>query len=396
MDQQKKRNEIAKNLIDISYYPVPLEDVIHSRSQTKIPYSALAALGIGLASFAEPFRTVTQTAQFNSSGLYRIVIPSTASGTLVQKNGITLGNMVGADGHTFSGRALFAKADIDPVTMTATMPIDPTALFMTVALVSIDTKLTDIQETQKEILEFLEEDRKSKQRGNLISLTDILNQYKFNWENKTFISNMYIKVQDIKQDSVQDIDFYCGRIQRVAAKNKVSVANQVLKNKLQKLQSEFQNYQLAVYLYGFSSFLEVMLLKNFDSIFLNSIVHRIEDYSYQYRALYTECYNQLEENAEATIQKRFFDNLAALSDSAGRRIAKIPLISRSQLDDNLIRSGEQISRHNTNETQQLIRNFVSSHNSCVSSFIDSIRSVDRLYNEPIDLFFDHENLYLSV
>jgi hypothetical protein len=51
---------------------------------------------------------------------------------------------------------------------------------------SIDRKLDSIQETQQEILEFLEQKEKSRLKGNLNVLADVLNNYKYNWNNEKY------------------------------------------------------------------------------------------------------------------------------------------------------------------------------------------------------------------
>lgn len=157
---------------------------------------------------------------------------------------------------------------------------------------------------------------------------------------------------------------------------------------------EFHNYQLAVYTYGFSSFLGVLLLKNFDRKYLNSIVGKIEEISYQYRELYTKCYNQIEKAADTSLQKRFLDGLASISGAAGEKIAKIPVISKSQLDETLIQSKENLNLHNQKETKQIVEQFISNHDDGVNLFIENIKELDRLYNEPVQLYFDKNNLYL--
>ena len=62
------------------------------------------------------------------------------------------------------------------------MPYNPTMLFMAAALMSIDKKLDIIQETQQEILSFLENKEKANLKASLDTLSDILNNYKYNWE----------------------------------------------------------------------------------------------------------------------------------------------------------------------------------------------------------------------
>lgn len=46
-----------------------------------------------------------------------------------------------------------------------------------------------------------------------------------------------------------------------------------------KLKAEFDDYKLSLFLYSYASFLEVMLLENFDKDYLNSISDKIEEKS---------------------------------------------------------------------------------------------------------------------
>ena len=394
MEELEKKDVIAKSLLELEYYPVVETENVDLHQSLKIPFASMAAFGASLASLSSSFRTITQTINSSTQGLYRMIIPGSATGTLVEKNGITLGNMVGADGHTFSDRARFIQVGNNPISVATTMPFNPTVLFMASALMSIEKKLDSIQETQQEIFEFIKEDKKSKLQGNIEFLQDVLEKYKFNWDNETYISSMYTKVQDIQQESIQNVSFYRTQIQRILSQKGIVVSRQDVKKQLQKIQMGFHNYQLAVYTYGFSSFLGVLLLKNYDHKYLNSIVGKIEEISYQYRELYTKCYNQIEKAADTSLQKRFLDGLASISGAAGEKIAKIPVISKSQLDETLIQSKENLNLYNQKETKQIVEQFISNHDDGVNLFIENIKELDRLYNEPVQLYFDENNLYL--
>lgn len=394
MDEMTMRDNAAKALIDVEYHPVLKDEQPDIVRAVKIPFERLAAIGAGFASLPESFRTVTQTTYSDVSGLYRMVIPDTASGTLVQKNGITLGNMVGTDGHTFSGRARFVQASSAPSVTTTTLPFDPTSLFMAAALVSVEKKLDDIRQTQVEILEYLKEDKKSRMRGNLTFLADISNKYKYNWNNSTYISGMHMKVEDINQESVQNIDFYRSQIRKIAGERGLIIGDQDIKKQVHRLKSEFRNYQLAVYLYGFSSFLEVMLLKNFDPEYLQRVIQGIESYSLQYRELYTDCYNLMEDSAQTSLQKHVLDGMAAISGATGETIARIPVISRSQLDETLIESRNRLSRFSTKRAEKMVGKLIDNRDCGVGAFVESIKTVGRIYNEPVELMFDSKNLYM--
>ena len=79
---------------------------------------------------------------------------------------------------------------------------------MAATLMSIDKKLDSIQEIQQEIIKFLEQKEKSNLKGNLDTLYDVINNYKYNWNNEKYKTNKHILVQSIRQESFKSIDFY--------------------------------------------------------------------------------------------------------------------------------------------------------------------------------------------
>ncbi len=46
---------------------------------------------------------------------------------------------------------------------------------------------------------------------------------------------------------------------------------------LEKVQGEFKEYQLVLYIYGFAYFLEVMLQENYEKAYLSAIAKRIDE-----------------------------------------------------------------------------------------------------------------------
>lgn len=205
---------------------------------------------------------------------------------------------------------------------------------------------------------------------------------------------MHLKVQDIKQKSAENIKFYREQIQKTLQKSNILLGDQDIKNRIKKLIPDFREYQLSVYLHGFSSFLEVMLLGNYDNGYLGSIIRKMEQYSYEYRELYTECYNKLENNANSSVQSYLRNGLANLSENAGNVIAKIPVINKSPIDEFLIAAGNTLEQHNSKKAGQTIKRLVNNKDCYTHPFIENIRMVDRLYNQPTEILFDKDNIYL--
>lgn len=402
MEVINRKNEIVKTMMNVEYYPALLKEEIALEKTTKVPLLSIAALGTAFATLPEAFRTITQTIETGGlEGYYKAIFPEGVVGELVKaKDGAGFRGLIqGANGQ-FVGQPVFMPAVGNKVTMSTVIPFDPLTLVIAVALITIEKKLDDILETQQEILEFLKQKEKSKLRGNLNVLQDVLNNYKYNWNNEKYKINKHIHVQEIKRDAEQSIVFYRERIVKKMNKKINNLLfvhhDQDVKGKLEEVQAELKEYQLALYLFAFSSFLELMLLENFDSAYLDSAAHKIEDYSYQYRELYTKCYNQIEEYAKSSINSSLLGGLATINKFAGDTVAKIPFVSDSQIDEALIEASNQLGKRCSKKTVQTMEQFQSNQSSCVSPFVENINTVNRLYNQPLVLLFDQENIYLSL
>jgi hypothetical protein len=385
MEDTNKKNEILKVMTDIEYYSPVSENEISLAKYTKLSLANVSALGIAFEPLTSVLQSITQTGgEGVRSTLCKVTIPNGVSGHLAKFH----------DGSGFTATVvnktgIAGQARINPLVC------DPTMLFMAVALMNIEKKLDSIQEIQQEILEFLEQKEKSRLKGNLNVLTDVLNNYKYNWNNEKYKTNKHIQVQEIKRDAEQSIIFYREQIDKKIKKQSFLHSDQDVNIMLKKTQSEFNDYQLALYLYSFSSFLEVMLLENFEAAYLDSVAHKIEDYSYQYRELYTKSYDQIEWYAKSSIQSHLLSGLASFSRVAGDVMAKVPVVSKSQLDENLIGASGQIGKISSKKAEKTMGRFVNNQSCCVRPFVENINAVNRLYNQPMELLFDKENLYIG-
>ncbi|MCD8021304.1 MAG: hypothetical protein LUF92_17560 [Clostridiales bacterium] len=164
--------------------------------------------------------------------------------------------------------------------------------------------------------------------------------------------------------------------------------------KLQKTEELFRDYQMVLYQFAFSSFLEIMLLGNFDEQYLKNIASRIEELAFQYREMYTECYNRIENISNSSVQTVLTGGVAGISKGAGRVISKIPVISKGPVDEALVSAGHKLEDRNTTKTDKVMRRLIDTSTNCTTPFVQSIEAINRIYNEPMDMLFDRENIYL--
>ena len=382
--QYMNNNEIERNILQPEEYMVPqiVENEIDLKRYNKIPIGEIASLGVGMTSLTTAVTSITTGA--GGTGLYWVSVPN--DGTLMTfKDGSGyLGSAKAANGGVGGGQARLNQ-----------MPCDPTMIFMAATMFCINMKLDTIQETQEEILQFLEQKEKSELKGNILILSDIIDKYKYNWNNEQYLSNNHMKVIDIKQKSEQSILFAQARVKSTLGKKKLIQLNADVGTKVRNLNQILEDYQLAMYTYAMSQYVETMLLRNFDKGYMDSVASKIEDYSITYRELYTDCYNTMLQLEDKAVDKIILEGLGRISKATGEAMAKVPALSKSEVDEKLVALSEIIDDSEERVRKERRSSLIPKHSSYVTPFIDNIKMIGELHDRPLMMLFDEDNIYFK-
>ena len=378
MDEKELRKNMANEIMEVQFLPAITETSLKEVKYEKYPIKNLAALGVA----SEPILSAIQNlgGKTGRSGIYRV---NTNGMEMFKSSGEYIGALKARDGGVGGG-----QARMEP------LACNPTMLFMSITLLTIENKLDEIKSIQQEMLDFLKSKERAQTRGNLNTLIDVLNNYKFNCDNEKYKTNKHILVQDIKRKSEQSILLYRDLIQNIMCKKELIHSDQEINSKIKKFDEDFKEYQLALYLYSFSSFIEVMLLENFNKNYIIGVRDKIIEYEFNYKELYTKCYNDIENSTAKSIQTILTKGLANASKGTGKLISKIPFVSKGQVDEFFIDSGNSLKeiseKRNNKNIYKLIRNSIKGTN----PFVESLNKVNMIYNESIDILIDKNNLYL--
>ena len=137
------------------------------------------------------------------------------------------------------------------------------------------------------------------------------------------------------------------------------------------------------------------MLGNFNSEYLNNISSQIENLSLVYREIYTKCYNIIEGYASTSMESHLLKGLSGISKISGKLISKVPVASKSEIDEVLIETSEKLEKFESNKMNKTFKNFSEARSSQVRLFIDNINIVNRLYNEPLEFLIDKEYIYIK-
>lgn len=385
--------EVTPKMPDVPEKQLAMMQVLYAEDVLENPRAKLGLADVESVSFDklaswgvafDPIVSIAQKITGTGTGKSGIYYVNTHGLEMFQsKTGNAyVASLKGKNGAVGGGQALISS-----------LPCNPTMLCMAASLAAIEKKLDKIQEQQTEIFDFLQAKEESEVFGDFQTLADVLENYKYNSNNQTYKANKHILVQDIRKDSERKIAFYQSLVQKDLEKKTISRSDQELKKAAKQLQKNLQNYQLALYLWAYSAFLEALLLENFNQEYLNHISSQIRDEDFKYRNLYTFCYDKVAGTSENTLQTRVTNALSAASIGVGTALSKNPILRKTPVDEGLLHIGQKMRNASENKTAQLVHSLIGSSDSGTSVFAENIDRLNIIWNSPQEVLFDKRGIY---
>lgn len=353
-----------------------------------VPLVQLGLLGGTVASMIPAFRTVTQTTTTDATGLYRLV----SKGELKTAQG---GNLWGAVKiHGESKMAKFQKAGPLSATDTVTMPIDPATMMMAAALFVIEQQLGNIEEMGEQIISFLEIEKESKIEADVKTLTSIIANYKYNWDNKLFVASNHKMVLDIQRSSREHMISYQRMVSDSLKSKSLIVGQSKVAAALDGLMKKFKYYKLSLFSYSLASMLEVMLSGNFKEEYLQGICHELEEQGAAYRDLFTKSSVYLEKISGTAIEKSVLKGIGTTSVTLGKIVGELPLLKKGSADEFLQNRGLKLSNQAEKLESAAVRSFAEIRDPGIRVFVSRMTDMSQIYNHTSDICFDEKNIYL--
>lgn len=393
-----RREELARRATSIEPDVFSTDIEVDMSRAERLPLEQLAALGVGFGSLPEAVRTVTSTAQIAGGQLLSVTdkLGNPLNASVLQAFNDGSGIMGSfRDPIKGFGQARFHLAGPRTVTTALTVPFDPTSLFMAAALMEINRRLDDIQQTQREMLDYLKNKDKAQLRGDLETLRDILDNYRFNWDNEKYKTNKHALVQSIRNEASQAVSQQRAEIKGSFKKAALPFhVDDDARRKARDVRAKLEEYRLSVYLYAYSSFLEVMLLENFESGYLENVKNKVEDKALDYRTLYTKAYSLIEAEADSSVQAGVLGGISGAMGILGKALENTPVGDVTPIDEALTDAGKSIDRFSREVKRDILRDLPDACSSDVRPFVSGIEAIDHLYNDDVMLLADSETVYI--
>lgn len=357
-----------------------------------VPIAELATLGAGVSSLIPALHTVTTTTTIATDGLYRIANRAVGDTLKMAKNGNAWGAMKTAAG----GSKLTQLSEAGPIAATSqvTAAINPATMLMAVALYSIEKQLGEIEATQKQILSFLEIGDEANAEADVETLTELIANYKHNWDNALYVQNSHKMVMDIKRAARRNMIAYQKKAEELVTVKKLVVTQGQVKSTLADFEKRFKYYKLSLYTYALASMMEIMLGGNYNEMYISGIKDEIEKLTEAYRSLFEKSSRYLEALGSSALESNVLKGVGTAGKTVGKLIGSIPLVKEGQVDEFLWDSGAHIKESAVDMEKEAVHRFAAVSNPCTAVFVDKLDDMIQIYNHTDEICFDDKQIYL--
>ena len=368
----------------------------------KIPIASLAALGSAFSQMPEAARTIVKTTTSEiatNETLFVGINPKGIPGYLLQNEYGTVGNIMQINEQgkqVITGRMRFKPVDGLPISNTTTtvVPFDPTMMVVAVALMTIEKKLDAIQKSIDKVIRFLENDKQSRQRGNLNTLAEIAEDYRRKGNDQDFCQSRNHTVQEIQRDARHNIEFYKRKISEAVKDKKLIHLSKDAQAYMESIKKDFAEYQLACYSYAYCAFLDTVLRKDFDEASIDSCRNKINRIAGRYNELFDECHSQIASYQRSSVENKVLGGIGKTANTLGKAIGNIPVIEKSPVDELLLDAGNALGGVNKNAVKSRVKALEFLEDNRMNFFLEGVETVGALYNQKNRMLIDGTNLYV--
>ena len=403
-DKFKKKNEVVEqkenqvineednkenySLVEMNNYM--LSDVRKeslSNNTYSLSFSKLSEISPITVSTANNIKTIMEQNPKTSGNLYRITNLGKNDSLKAMRDGKTFwGSIKKSDGSS-------TMAKLKEVNPNNVMALDPTVMMMSVALAGIEQELGEIKELSKQIFSFLEHEKESEIESDLEILNRSISDFRFNLEDEKYLINNHKQVMDIKRTANKNMLFYKKEIKDDLSKDKLFTTNNSMNSIIEDIQKKFRYYRLSLYIYSFSTFMEILLLGNYKNDYLLSKKEELDELDNEYSEVFNNALEYVKKNANKSLEGNVLSGLGSAGKAIGNLAEKVKI---KNVDNWLNEKGDNLKQSGQNIKDDFATKFDDMKESNSRPFINQIEKVDCIYNKTKEIYFDKENIYLEM
>lgn len=358
-----------------------------SNNTYSLSLSKLSKISPIILSTTNNIKTIMEQNPKTSGNLYRITNLEKNDSLKAMRDGKTFwGSIKKSDGSS-------TMAKLKEVNPNNVMALDPTVMMMSVALAGIEQELGEIKELSEKIYSFLEHEKESEIESDLEILNRSINDFRFNLEDEKYLINNHKQVMDIKRTANKNMLFYKKEINDDLSKDKLFTTYNSMNSIIEDIQKKFEYYRLSLYIYSFSTFMEILLLGNYKNDYLLNKKNELDELDNEYSETFNNALKYVKNNANKSLEGNVLLGLGSAGKAIGNLAEKVKI---KNVNNWLNEKGDNLKQSGQNIKNDFATKFDDMKESKSRSFINQIEKVNCIYNKTKEIYFDKENIYLEM
>lgn len=358
-----------------------------SNNTYSLSLSKLSEISPITISTANNIKTIMEQNPKSSDNLYKITNLGKNDSLKAMRDGKTFwGSIKKSDGTS-------TMAKLKEVNPNSVIALNPTVMMMSVSLAGIEAELGEIKEMTKKIFSFLEQEKESEIESDLEILNRSINDFRFNLEDEKYLVNNHKQVMDIKRTANKNMLFYKKEIKNDLSKDKLFTTSNSMNFIIDEIQKKFGYYRLSLYIYSFSTFMEILLLGNYKSDYLLSKKNELDELDNEYSKDFNIALEYVKKNANKSLEGNVLSGLGSAGKAIGNLAEKVKI---KNVDNWLNEKGDNLKQSGQNIKNDYANKFDDMKESNSKPFINQIEKVDCIYNKTKEIYFDKDNIYLEM
>lgn len=392
-DKIKKKNEIEDfipkdcSIIEMNNYMLTDIKKENLNSCYSLSISKLTEISPIAAPTANTIKNIIENGTSKTNKLYRITNLGKNDSLKAMKDGKTFWGAIKKSDNTS------AMAKLKEVNPSNLMALDPTIMMMSFALAGIESELGEIKEISKKILSFLQNDKESEIESDLQILNRSINDFRFNLNDEKYLLNNHKQIMDIKRTANKNMLFYKKEIEDDIVKNKILTTSNSMKSIIDEIQKKFKYYRLSLYIYSFSTLMEILLLGNYGSEYLLNKKNELDSLDEEYSKIFNDSLEYIKKNAGKSLESNVLLGLGSAGKAIGDLVEKVNIKNvdtwLNEKGDNLRKTGKNIEDNYANKFERVKDTYS-------NTFSNQIEKINIIYNNTKEIYFDKDKIYLDI
>ena len=198
---------------------------------------------------------------------------------------------------------------------------------------------------------------------------------------------------DIKRTANKNMLFYKKEIKDDLSKDKLFTTSNSMNSIIEEIQKKFGYYRLSLYIYSFSTFMEILLLGNYKSDYLLSKKNELDELDNEYSKNFNSALEYVKKNANKSLEGNVLSGLGSAGKVIGNLAEKVKI---KNVDNWLNEKGNNLKQSGQDIKDDYANKFDDMKESNSKQFINQIEKVDCIYNKTKEIYFDKDNIFLEM